>query len=307
MKFAKVLNKILSRFGLVMVRTATLERIHVGQQTAMPPGDLALAFKEAKEATDLNYRQLLRHQISIKWDIIDALERDRVPDAELSCPLCGYRGETGKFGHLNANCIFGGGELVRHQCPECDVIFGPEKMFRLSEAELSQDYEWHYQVFTEGDSTAQEVRAFHALNPEKPGVYLNWGAGAWSKSVEVLRQEGWTVYGFEPHGSASSGGPHVITSKAGLLEMRFDGIFSNNVLEHLRYPVRELSSMRELLKPGGKMSHATPCFAYLYEFTRFHLFFFMGRSRSILAQQANLHIEDFVADGEFMNLILSRD
>ncbi len=307
MKFAKLLNQILGRFGLAMVRTATLERIHSGQQMEIPPSDLAPELKAAGDATDLNYRQLLRHQISTKWDIIDALEHDRVPDVELTCPLCAYRGELGKFGQLTTSCMFGGGELARHQCPECDLIFGPKKMLRLSEAELSRDYEWHYQVFSEGDSTPQEVRAFHALNPEKSGVYLNWGAGAWSKSVEVLRQEGWNVYGYEPHGSASSGGPHVINSKARLLEMRFDGIFSNNVLEHLRYPVRELSSMSELLKPGGKMSHATPCFAYLYEFTRFHLFFFLGRSRAVLAHQANLHIEDYVADGEFMNLILSGD
>lgn len=307
MKFATLLNRMLARFGLAMVRAATLERIHAGPREEISPGAPALAAKEPRDAADLGHQQLLRHQISTKWDIIDALERDRVPDAELSCPLCDYRDQPGKFGHLAASCIFGGGELARHQCPQCDVVFGPEKMFRVSEAALSRDYEWHYQVFSEGDSTAQEIRAFHALNPEKGGIYLNWGAGAWSKSVEVLRQEGWNVYGYEPHGSASTGGPHVIASKAQLLEMRFDGIFSNNVLEHLRYPVRELSSMKELLKPGGKMSHATPCFAYLYEFTRFHLYFFLGRSRSVLARQANLHIEDFVVDGEFMNLILAGD
>ena len=249
--------------------------------------------------------ELLRHQISVKWDIIDALERGRIPDAELSCPLCDYRDAADKFGKFVASCIFGGGELARHQCPACDVIFGPGKMLRLPEAELSRDYEWHYQVFSEGDTTTQETRAFHALKPERGGVYLNWGAGAWSDAIEALRRDGWNVYGYEPHGSASTGGAHIISDKKQLAEMRFDGIFSNNVLEHLRHPVQELATMRGLLKKGGRMSHATPCFEYSYEFTRFHLFFFPGRSRAILAGKAGLRIDDFVADGEFMNLILS--
>ena len=32
--------------------------------------------------------------------------------------------------------------------------------------------------------------------------------------------------------------------------------------------------MSSLLPTGGMMSHATPCFEYRFEFTRFHLFFF---------------------------------
>lgn len=324
---AKFINQIFGHFGVAMVKKGTLERFSGKQQAGRLPDELALALKEIKNATDLNHRQLLRHQISAKWDIIDALERGRALDTWLSCPLCDYRSETGKFGKLVTSCIFGGGELTRYQCPECDVVFGPEKMLRLSEAELSRDYEWHYQVFSEGDSTIQEVRAFHALKPEKNGVYLNWGTGAWSKTVDVLRQEGWNVYGYEPHSSASvsgsylmsdnvygyelhesasASGPYLISDKEQLSAMHFDGIFSNNVLEHLRYPVQELSVMRDLLKNGGRMSHSTPCFEYLYEFTRFHLFFFLGRSRSILAGKAGLRVDDFVADGEFMNIILSR-
>jgi hypothetical protein len=92
----------------------------------------------------------------------------------------------------------------------------------------------------------------------------------------------------------------VISSSVELQKIRFDGVFSNNVLEHLRYPVEELSFMREIIKQGGRMSHATPCFEYLYEYTRFHLFFYLGRSRSLLAERANLTVVDFVLDGEFM-------
>lgn len=305
MILAKFVNKILARLGVALVRTRMLERLSVNQPDSMRPDELALALKEIKEGIDLSHQQLLRHQISTKWDIIDTLEDGRNPASTLSCPLCDYHGEAGIFDTLVARCIFGGGELIRHQCPECDLVFGPEKMLRLSEAALSQDYEWHYQVFSEGDSTTQEVRAFHALAPDRDGIYLNWGAGAWSKSVEVLRQDGWNVYAYEPHSSASASGPYLISDREQLLAMRFDGIFSNNVLEHLRHPVQELAMMRDLLKSGGRMSHATPCFEYLYEFTRFHLFFFLGRSRSILADKAGLRVDGFVTDGEFMNILLA--
>ena len=52
------------------------------------------------------------------------------------------------------------------------------------------------------------------------------------------------------------------------------------------------------------MSHATPCFEYRFEFTRFHLFFFLGRSRAWIADNANLDIVDYQTDGDFMNLVL---
>jgi hypothetical protein len=305
MSLAKFINKILGRFDVAIVKKSSLERLAGGQQAALRGDEFAATLKEIKETLELNHKQQLRHQISAKWDMVDVFERDRILETELTCPLCGHHNGLSEFAKFVTNCIFGGGELIRYGCPACDVIFGPEKMLRLSEAELSRDYEWHYQVFTEGDSTAQEVRAFHALAPEKNGVYLNWGAGAWSDSTNILRQEGWNVYGYEPHGSASTGSPYFISDKAQLLTMQFDGIFSNNVLEHLRHPERELATMSSLLAKGGKMSHATPCFEYLYEFTRFHLFFFPGRSRAVLADKAGLRIDGFVSDGEFMNLILS--
>lgn len=307
MILTKLINQILDHFGVVVVRKETLSRL----MSSMPPEkspdeQLASAVREIKDSADLGYKQLLRHQISVKWDMVDLFERQRLPDLALVCPLCEYRGEVARFGRFVTGCIFEGGTLVRHQCPECDLIFGAEKMLSLSEAELSRDYEWHYRIFSEGDSTAQEIRAFQALEPEKDRVYLNWGTGAWSKTIDLLRQDGWNVYGYEPHSSATVSSSYVISSMEQLSSMRFDGIFSNNVLEHLRYPVRELSAMRDLLKSGGKMSHATPCFEYLYEFTRFHLYFYLGRSRTLLATKAELNIVDFVVDGDFMNIILTK-
>lgn len=255
-----------------------------------------------------NQVDIIRHQIACKWQVIDHAELSGT-GSKLSmrtCPVCGHRNEHNLFKILESHCLFGGGRLVRYQCPYCEVIFGPDKMLELTSQQLGEEYEWHYKVYSEGDSTEQELKAFHCLKPSKTGLYLNYGAGSWSHSVEVLRREGWNVLAYEPHGSASQSESHVITSKDELSKMKFDGIFSNNVIEHLRHPIQELSAMLQLLKDNGRMAHATPCFEYLYEYTRFHLYFFLGKSFSIVAEQSGLEVEDFVNQGEFMCSILRR-
>ncbi|WP_218510918.1 class I SAM-dependent methyltransferase [Variovorax sp. dw_308] len=251
-------------------------------------------------------RLLIQHQIASKWSTVDALERlVATPPSERTCPLCNCRAQETLFKLFISQCSFGGGVLKRHQCPKCDVIFGADKMFALNAKELSQEYEWHYMVYEEGDSTAAEVLAFHSLAPRKDGRYVNFGAGAWSKSVQVLRAEGWDVYAYEPHSSAASKADWLITSEAELAARPFDGLYSNNVLEHFRYPVEALVDMKRYLKPGALMAHATPCYEYLYEYTRFHLFFFLGRSRQLLARLAGLSIESFEVEGHYMNCVFS--
>ena len=251
-------------------------------------------------------QDLLRHQISTKWELMHRMESLREPARELTCALCGHTEPAEAFAVFESACIFEGGEITRYECPQCDVIFGSSLMLSLSAEALTREYEWHYRVFSEGDSTEQELRAFYALNPERDKKYVNWGSGAWSRSIEVLRADGWQVFGFEPHGSASGEGDAILRSLDDLIALKPDGIYSNNVLEHLRHPVDELKTMSSLLPAGGMMSHATPCFEYRFEFTRFHLFFFLGRSRAFLADQAGLQMIDYAADGDFMNLLLAK-
>ena len=246
--------------------------------------------------------ELLFYQISSHWRLIDQVEQRLERPAEIQCELCGHAAPAAAFKMLETQCRFGGGRLLRHQCPHCDVIFGPAKMLRLNVEELDQEYHWHYRLFSEGDSTEQEIRAFEALTPRPGGVYLNYGAGAWSSSVQQLRAKGWNIVAFEPTGSAQMQAG-AVTRREELAGMRFDGIFSNNVLEHLRHPVQDLRFLTRLLQPGARMSHATPCYEYLYEYTRFHLFFYIGRSRQFLAEQAGLRICSYEQDGLFMNTV----
>jgi len=291
------------RLGL-MIRNVVLRGAEdITGKDVVPGADAVRGMKVELAEAEL---ERLRQQISMKWDLMHSTERLRQPEPTLTCALCGHAGPREAFPGMESACIFEGGEILRNQCPECDVIFGSALMLSLSPEELSDEYERHYRVFSEGDSTEQELRAFYALQPERDKKYINWGSGAWSRSIEVLRADGWQVFGFEPHSSASGEGDAILHSLEELTALKPDGIYSNNVLEHLRHPIDELKTMARLLPPGGLMSHATPCFEYRFEFTRFHLFFFLGRSRQFLADQAGLSVVDYLVDGDFMNLVLSK-
>lgn len=308
MIIANIINRLLSPFNVAVTRRSNLDKLHNDvhflNSRLAESGSVVSTDELSRVVNELRI-ELTRHQIALKWNLIDALGKDEwiLPRRLRRCPLCEHEAREENFPVFRTQCIFGGGELIRFQCPSCDLIFGADKIFRLTDSELTQEYEWHYRAYSENDSTAQEIRSFYALNPEKSGTYLNYGAGAWSKTMEILRAEGWNIYAYEPHASAHSGAAHVINDKAILGTMKFDGLFSNNLLEHLRQPVEELIFMQSLLKPDAPMSHATPCFAYLYEYTRFHLYFYLGRSREILAHKAGLSMCNFIEDGEFMNVI----
>src|SRR5689334_8652958 len=114
------------------------------------------------------------------------------------------------------------------------------------------------------------LRAFEALRPRRDGVYLNWGPGARSASVERRRARGHDVWGYEPHADVDS--PFVARRREEI-SARFDGIFSNNVIEHLVDPAAQFREFHHLSKNGGRMAHASPCYAWSFAYSRFHVFF----------------------------------
>ncbi|MEI3479138.1 MAG: hypothetical protein V8Q84_08665 [Bilophila sp.] len=122
----------------------------------------------------------------LRWQLMDRLEEISPFPLPDRCPLCGGA-LSGELRRYETECIFHGGRLLRHQCPHCDVIFGPQKMLRLSEADLAEEYRWHYTFSNESNTLEKELRAFEQLRPRKDGVYLNYGAGRWSHTGEHLR------------------------------------------------------------------------------------------------------------------------
>ena len=196
------------------------------------------------------------------WRSIDAAYEWSLPQRTIKCIVCETEGRRTDFQTATDFCIFGGGKLERYFCPTCDCVFGPVKYLDLDEAFVSSDYELLYSRYSEADFTVNEIRTFHSLNPTTQGTYLDWGCGGeWSRTVSSLRNDGLDVWGFEPSIGSSVG--NIVKNK-NELPAEFDGIFSNNVIEHFRDPNAQFVEFKRFLKPGGLMAHSSPCYEYRY-------------------------------------------
>lgn len=238
------------------------------------------------------------------WGTIDALYDKILPESVLTCIVCDHTDRRQGFGVHQDNCVFGGGRLERYECPECGCMFGSKKYLDLSEAAVDADYRFLYSRYSESDSTGNELRTFHALKPETDGLFLDWGCGgAWSKTLASLRSDGYDVWGYEP--SAETSGNHVVNNRAEI-SARFNGIFSNNVIEHFRTPVEIFRDFHDLLVDGGTMAHSSPCYEKNYTFTRFHTLFLTGHSPHVLAERTGFEVVDEIREGEYINFVFRK-
>lgn len=191
------------------------------------------------------------------------------------CALCGYIGNNYKI--FSTICKYNNENLERYQCPNCDVIFGNDRMIGLTKAEMAREYAQvipHANVNTDL-ATKYELEFFNTIGIDKKKHYINWGAGIWSSAVKKLQNQGFNIIGYDPYCKNSN---TVIEGR------QFNVIMTHNVLEHFQNPVKEIINMKKYLAPGGLMVHATACYSYCYEWSRFHLFFFLGRSVDKLCQ-----------------------
>ena len=237
-------------------------------------------------------QRAIRLRVRLRWARYALLDWLAKPPATLACPICLHEDRHARFPMLIAQDQFGGGKLIRHQCPGCDVIFGTQRMLSSPPEEMAIEYKDLYATYEEHESTERELAAFSYLGARPGGRYLNFGAGRWSASLTVLRQQGIDVVAFEPYMNIASSAT-VYTKEEELRDLRFDGIMSNNLIEHLQDPVSALTAQAELLRDRDAcMVHATACYRYEYEYSRFHLFFFVGRSVEAMARRAGLRVEE---------------
>lgn len=256
--------------------------------------------------TRVEKQLLLAETYSVKafWQALDRAYRISLPARDLRCIVCDHTDKRSGFGVHTSQCIFGGGELERYACPRCECVFGAQKYLDLDESFVDLDYRLLYSRYSEGDSTANEVRTFRSLAPTPNGVYLDWGCGgAWSRTVAQLRGEGFDVRGYEPSADTAS---EFVVNKRSALSARFDAIFSNNVIEHFRDPVAQFREFHGLLQDGGRMAHSSPCYEYAYPFTRFHTLLLVGKSADVLAARTGFAVVDRVKDGEYINVVFAR-
>ncbi len=234
------------------------------------------------------------------WQALDKAYDSILLRAELKCIICDHRDGRSGYKVLVAECQFGGGRLERYQCPRCDAVFGPMKYLDLAEEIVDLDYQILYSSYQESDSTHNEIRTFRALAPKPGGLFLNWGCGTWCRTIPTLRSEGFDVWGYEP--SLPESRDFMVRTR-GEISAKFDGIFSNNVIEHFRDPIAQFNEFRGYLKPGGKLAHSSPCYEYCYDFTRFHTLFLLGRSPHILAERTGFEAQQIDKDGEYVNFV----
>ena len=248
-------------------------------------------------------RKLANFAVRAYWQITDRLDLMTLPGRRLNCPICDHTETRERLDHRLSDCIFGGGKLERYVCPSCGCIYGPAKYLELSPEMLASDYELLYAGYSEGDSTLSEIRAFRSLSPVIGRSYLNWGCGRANRSIPLLRAEGFDVWGYEPTGRP---GQQFVAAQKTEISAQFAGVFSNNVIEHMVRPVEEFRYLHSILAPGGLMAHASPCYRYAVEFSRFHVIFLTGDAPNVLAERSGFRIASRDEEGEFINCVFER-
>jgi Methyltransferase domain len=259
-----------------------------------------------KRLARLEERHRLLRDVVVRgfWEAMDRLDSTILPTRRMNCPICGRTEPRSGLTTLTDQCRFGGGKLERYLCPGCGCIYGPAKCLDISQDMVNADYALLYDSYAEADSTSNEIRAFRSLNPRPGGVYLDWGCGHWSNTIPMLRTEGYDVWGYEP--SVPSEARDFIAPRRDGITGLFDGLFSNNVIEHMLQPVDEFRYFHSIMAAGTRMAHASPCYRYSYSDTRFHVVFLTGNSSRVLAERTGFRIVEREEEADFINVVFER-
>jgi hypothetical protein len=237
------------------------------------------------------------------WHALDVAYDTSLPHRDITCIVCQHTDKRSGYEILTDQCMFGGGKLERYRCPACDCIFGAQKYLDLDDGFVNADYQLLYAHYSEGETTSNEIKTFHSMEPQKGRTYLDWGCGANSKALATVREQGFDVWGFEPSIPRSTS---TTINRRDAIRASFDGIFSNNVIEHFRDPISQFKDFHGLLNDGGVMAHSSACYDYAYPFTRFHTLFLLGRSPHVLAERTGFIVRNVVRDGEYINYLFAK-
>lgn len=220
------------------------------------------------------------------------------------CKICNSILNLNECESLKSKCIFTKEILIRYKCQICGVLFGTINMIEKSFDEIKNEYNVLDSFYKEGNTTDVEIKTFLSLNPNKNGVYLNYGCGNVNTFIETLRAQEYNVYAYEPF--LIKPNKYIFNSKSQMSNMLFDGIISHNVIEHFQNPLSEFIFMKSKLKDiNSRMAHSTPCYLYKYEFSKYHLFFFVDNSINFLCKNSGLVVLDKIIDNnlEYINYI----
>jgi hypothetical protein len=131
--------------------------------------------------------------------------------------------------------------------------------------------------------------------------FLEWGIGYNTPYVEKVRSLGIDLWACDISAAVPYGG-HVVRlpqESERLATAPFDGIFSQDVVEHFNDPVADYRRLRAMLRPSGLILSSTPVLEHLWDgggpvpnhiwlWTPWHTSLCSTRSMKLLAAMAGL-------------------
>ena len=198
----------------------------------------------------------------------------------MNCPLCNSK---------NIDPFYENPQRHFWQCQQCSLVFVPSLYWLSPEAEKAE-YDLH-----QNDPADPGYRKFLArftspllkkLPPQQTG--LDFGCGPGPALAKLLEEQGHQLELFDIY---YRNDPAVLTKK-------YDFICATEVVEHLRDPAKELTTLFSILKPGGWLGLMTKLvrdqaafgnWHYIRDLT--HICFYSQQTFEYLAKQwgAELH------------------
>lgn len=203
----------------------------------------------------------------------------------LKCNICDHTNDISSYKKYICNDMFYAGQLVRYQCPNCDVIFGDLRFLNLDLSIIAEDYTDLYSFYNEGDTSKYILHIFNLLNYKNDRSYLDYACGKWNNTINILEKLNYTIHGYDKY--VHSGQQNILNDISG---KKFDVIYSSNYIEHVIDPINDLAILVDHLNDNGQLLFITGCFEYRHESSHYHTYFFLGRSINILCQKLGIKL-----------------
>ena len=219
----------------------------------------------------------------------------------LTCIICNTTDLYENFKKFYANDIFFADTIIRHQCPNCSLIFGDLRMLNLSDEEISKDYEDTYSYFTEGNTIQLQFDAINSIEifKNKNLNYLDYACGT-GNFTSFLKNNSYNITGYDKYVKEDN----VLNN---IDNLKFDVIFSNNFIEHLINPVEQIKPILNHLNDNGQLIFMSDCIdEYKVEFTHFHTYYYLGKSLELLFNKLDLIIIEHKNIGPVKIIVLKK-
>ena len=210
------------------------------------------------------------------------LERPNI--INLKCFICDYYDNINKYKIFKSKDMFNAGELIRYECPKCNVIFGDLRFLFLSDYEFNEDYKDLFSYYEDGITyhyIYRKLLHFNLLDKEK--TYLDFACGS-GKTAENLKNIGYNIIGYDKYIKNDF-------VKNDISNLKFDIVYCNNYIEHLKYPLEQMYEMLNYVQDNGYLIIMSDAFdEFMLDMTHYHTFFFTGKSFEVLCEKLNLKI-----------------